>query len=41
MGTIGSRHGLDTLTAFIVMTQSSITPWIASAWTPRARWPSH
>jgi hypothetical protein len=41
MGTIGSRHGLDTLTGFIVMTQSGITPWTASAWTPRARWPSY
>jgi hypothetical protein len=30
-GTIGSGHGLDTLTGFIVMTQSGITPWTASA----------
>jgi hypothetical protein len=41
MGTIGSRHGLDTLTGFIVMTQSGITPWAASVWIARARWPSY
>jgi hypothetical protein len=36
-GTIGSRHGQATLTSCTEMTESGITPWIASAWTLKAR----
>jgi hypothetical protein len=31
MGMTGSRHGQGTLTGCIKMTESGITPWIASA----------
>jgi hypothetical protein len=37
METIGSRHGQAILIGCTKMTESSITPWIASTWTLKAR----